>query len=149
MKLSILDIIIISINITYTFLQEIISLNIIIQNKRRINMRRISLFIIINAISLYIISNLMSSVYISSLGSLLMLTVIFGCLNLIVKPIIQFFSLPITFLTLGLFSLVINGIVLYLAFTIVPGVHLNGFLNSIWAAILLSIANSIFYNIFD
>lgn len=112
-------------------------------------MRRVSLFIIINAISLYIISNLMSSVYISSLGSLLMLTVIFGCLNLVVKPVIQFFSLPITFLTLGLFSLVINGIVLYLAFAIVPGVHLNGFLNSIWAAILLSIANSIFYNIFD
>ena len=110
-------------------------------------MRRISLFIVINAISLYIISYLMSSVYISSLGSLIMLTIIFGCLNLIVKPVIQFFSLPITFLTLGLFSLVINGIVLYLAFSIVPGVHLNGFLNSIWAAILLSIANAIFYNI--
>lgn len=112
-------------------------------------MRRISLFIVINAISLYIISYLMSSVYISSLGSLIMLTIIFGCLNLIVKPIIQFFSLPITFLTLGLFSLVINGIVLYLAFSLVPGVHLNGFLNSIWAAILLSIANAIFYNILD
>ena len=112
-------------------------------------MRRISLFIVINAISLYIISYLMSSVYISSLGSLIMLTIIFGCLNVIVKPIIQFFSLPITFLTLGLFSLVINGIVLYLAFSIVPGVHLNGFLNSIWAAILLSIANAIFYNILD
>lgn len=112
-------------------------------------MRRISLFIVINAISLYIISYLMSSVYISSLGSLIMLTIIFGCLNLIVKPVIQFFSLPITFLTLGLFSLVINGIVLYLSFSIVPGVHLNGFLNSIWAAILLSIANAIFYNILD
>lgn len=112
-------------------------------------MRRISLFIVVNAISLYIISYLMSSVYISSLGSLIMLTIIFGCLNVIVKPIIQFFSLPITFLTLGLFSLVINGIVLYLAFSLVPGVHLNGFLNSIWAAILLSIANAIFYNILD
>lgn len=112
-------------------------------------MKRISLFIVVNAISLYIISKLMSSVYISSLGSLLMLTIIFGCLNLIVKPIIQFFSLPITLITLGLFSFVINGIVLYLAFAIVPGSHLNGILNSIWAAILLSIANSIFYNILD
>lgn len=112
-------------------------------------MKRVSLFIVINAVSLYIISNLMSSVYIGSLGSLIMLTIIFGCLNLIVKPVIQFFSLPITLLTLGLFSLVINGIVLYLAFALVPGVHLNGLLNSILAAILLSIANSIFYNIFD
>ena len=112
-------------------------------------MKRVSLFIVINAVSLYIISNLMSSVYIGSLVSLIMLTIIFGCLNLIVKPVIQFFSLPITLLTLGLFSLVINGIVLYLAFALVPGAHLNGLLNSILAAILLSIANSIFYNIFD
>ncbi|WP_343346760.1 phage holin family protein [Terrisporobacter petrolearius] len=112
-------------------------------------MRRISLFIVINAISLFIISNLMSSVYIGSLSALIMLTIIFGCLNLIVKPIIQFFSFPITILTLGLFSLVINGIVLYLAFSIVPGAELNGILNSIWAAILLSIANSVLYNVFD
>lgn len=112
-------------------------------------MKKISLFIVINAISLYIISNLMSSVYIGSLGSLIMLTIIFGCLNLTVKPIITFFSLPITFLTLGLFSLVINGVVLYLAFLLVPGAHLNGLFDSIWAAILLSIANAIFYNIFD
>lgn len=112
-------------------------------------MKRISLFIVINALSLYIISNLMTSVYIGSLGSLIMLTIIFGCLNLIVKPVIKFFSLPITLLTLGLFSLVINGVVLYLAFALVPGAHLNGLLNSIWAAILLSIVNSIFYKIFD
>lgn len=78
-----------------------------------------------------------------------MLTIIFGVLNLIVKPIIELFSLPITFLTLGLFSLVINGIVLYLAFALVPGAHLNGFFNSILAAIFLSVANAIFYNIFD
>lgn len=112
-------------------------------------MKKTLIFIVINAVSLYIISNLMSSVYIGSLGSLLLLTIIFGGLNLIVKPVIELFSLPITFLTLGLFSLVINGVVLYLAFALVPGAHLNGFLNSIWAAILLSVANAIFYNIFD
>lgn len=112
-------------------------------------MKRISLFIVINALSLYIISYLMSSVYISSFGSLILLTIIFGCLNLIVKPVIKFFSLPITFLTLGLFSLVINGAILYLAFSIVPGSHIYGFMNSIWAAILLSIVNTVLYSLFD
>ena len=77
-------------------------------------MRRISLFIVINAISLYIVSVLMKSVYIGSLASLITLTIIFGLLNLIVKPVIEFFSLPITFLTLGLFSFVVNGLVLKL-----------------------------------
>lgn len=112
-------------------------------------MKKLSLFIVVNAISLYIVSLLMSSVSINSLGSLLILTIIFGILNLTIKPLIQFFSLPITFLTLGLFSLVINGIVLKLAFSIVPGVHLSGFISAIGASILLSIANTIIYNVLD
>lgn len=112
-------------------------------------MKKISLFIIVNAISLYLVSHLMDSMYISSIKSLLILTLIFGLLNLTVKPLIQFFSLPITFLTLGLFSLVINAVVLKLAFTIVPGVNLYGFISAIGASILLSIANTILYNILD
>ena len=104
-------------------------------------MRRISLFIVINAISLYIVSVLMKSVYIGSLASLITLTIIFGLLNLIVKPVIEFFSLPITF--------VVNGLVLKLAFNIVPGTSLHGFFNAIIAAVLLTIANTIFYNVFD
>ena len=112
-------------------------------------MKRFSLFIVVNAISLFIVSNLMDSMYIGSFKSLLVLTLIFGLLNTFVKPVIQFFSLPITFLSLGLFSLVINGVVLKLAFSIVSGVQLYGFFNAIMASILLSIANTIFYNIFD
>lgn len=112
-------------------------------------MKKASLFIVVNAISLFIVSKIMDSMYIGSLKALLILTLIFGLLNLIVKPIIKFFSFPITFLTLGLFSFVINGIVLKLAFSMVEGVHLYGLFNAIGASILLSIANTIFYNIFD
>lgn len=112
-------------------------------------MKKISLFIVVNAISLYIVSLLMSSVSINSLGSLLILTIIFGILNLTIKPLLHFFSLPITFLTLGLFSLVINAVVLKLAFSIVSGVHLSGFISAIGASILLSIANTIIYNVLD
>lgn len=112
-------------------------------------MKKISLFIVVNAISLYLVSLLMSSVQISSFGSLIVLTLIFGVLNLTIKPILQFFSLPITFLTLGLFSLIINAIVLKLAFSLVPGVYLYGFLSAIEASILLSVANTIIYNVLD
>ncbi len=112
-------------------------------------MKKISLFIVVNAISLYLISHLMGSVHISSFTSILLLTLILGLLNLTIKPLIKFLSLPITFLTLGLFSLVINAVVLELAFMIVPGVDLYGFVNAIGASILLSIANTILYSILD
>ena len=112
-------------------------------------MRKISLFIIINAISLYIVSNLVDSMYIGSLKSLLILTIIFGLLNSTVKPILKLLSFPITFLTLGLFSLVINGFVLKLAFMLVSNVYLYGFFSAIIASILLSIVNSVLYSILD
>ena len=112
-------------------------------------MKKISLFIIINAISLYIVSNLVDSMYIGSLKSLLILTIIFGLLNSKVKPILKFLSFPITLLTLGLFSLVINGLVLKLSFMMVSNVYLSGFFSAIWASILLSIANTILYNVLD
>ena len=73
-------------------------------------MKKISLFIVINAISLYLVSNLMDSMYIGSLKSLLILTIILGVLNSTIKPILKFLSFPITILTLGLFSLIINAI---------------------------------------
>ena len=110
-------------------------------------MRKISLFIIINAISLYVVSNLVDSMYIGSLKSLLILTIIFGLLNSTVKPILKLLSFPITFLTLGLFYLVINGFVLKLAFMLVSNVYLYGFFSAIIASILLSIVNSVLYSI--
>ena len=111
--------------------------------------KKISLFIVINAISLYLVSNLMDSMYIGSLKSLLILTIILGVLNSTIKPILKFLSFPITILTLGLFSLIINALVLKLSFMMVSNVALYGFFSAILASILLSIANSILYSILD
>lgn len=118
-------------------------------NERMLKMKKISLFIVINAISLYLVSNLMDSMYIGSLKSLLILTIILGLLNSTAKPILKFLSFPITFLTLGLFSLVINALVLKLSFMIVSNVALYGFFSAIWASILLSIVNAVLYSILD
>ena len=115
----------------------------------KIKMKKVSLFIVINAISLYVVSNLMDSMYIGSFKSLLILTVILGLLNSTVKPILKFLSFPITFLTLGLFSLVINALVLKLSFMMVSNVALYGFFSAIWASILLSIVNAVLYSILD
>ena len=115
----------------------------------KIKMKKVSLFIVINAISLYVVSNLMDSMYIGSFKSLLILTIILGLLNSTVKPILKFLSFPITFLTLGLFSLVINALVLKLSFMMVSNVALYGFFSAIWASILLSIVNAVLYSILD
>ena len=112
-------------------------------------MKRLIISLLFSALSLYICSHLMNGMYIGSIGTLIVLSIVIGALNITVKPIMKFFSLPITILTFGLFSLVINALVLKLSFMMVSNVALYGFFSAIWASILLSIVNAVLYSILD
>lgn len=69
----------------------------------------------------------------------LIFAVVLGILNLIVKPILQILGLPLTIITLGLFSLVINAIVILIADYFIDGMSIDGF----WWAFIFSIALSL------
>lgn len=69
--------------------------------------------------------------------------VVLGILNAVVRPIIGFFAWPITCLTVGLFSLVINGLMLALVQAIIKGVHFDNFLWAIAAALVISLVNGL------
>ncbi len=73
---------------------------------------------------------------------------ILGIANTIVKPVFLILTLPINILTLGLFTLVINGIILKLTAGIVPGFRIAGLFGAIIESIVLSIINLIITNIF-
>ncbi|MDO4535436.1 MAG: phage holin family protein [Clostridium perfringens] len=111
-------------------------------------MKKLVVNLLVSALSLYICSNFLSSMYIGSIGTLIILSIVIGALNNTIKPIMKLFSLPITILTFGLFSLVINAIVLKIAFFLVPNASLYGFFNAIIASILLSLFNWILYGLF-
>jgi putative membrane protein len=64
-----------------------------------------------------------------------------GVVNTILRPILIFFTLPLTLLTFGLFLLVINGLMLWLVAAFVKGFYVNGFWGSVFGAILLSIVS--------
>jgi putative membrane protein len=74
---------------------------------------------------------------------------VLALVNAIVKPIVGLLSLPITILTLGLFSLVINALMLYLVAWLVSGVHTTGFLQTVLAAIIISIVTSVGTSLLD
>ncbi len=81
-----------------------------------------------------------SSLYVASVGVAIIAALVLGVLNWLVKPIIVILSLPITFLTLGLFSIVINGVMLKLTAMIVG----SGFqIASFWTAVLIAICMSL------
>lgn len=75
--------------------------------------------------------------------------VVLAVVNAVVRPIAKALALPITLLTLGLFSLVINAGMLYLVAALVSGVHTTGFFNTVLAALIISIVNAVASSLID
>jgi putative membrane protein len=74
----------------------------------------------------------------------LVAAVVLGAVNLFIRPILLILTLPITILTLGLFSLVINALMAMLAAYLVPGLIIVGFWPAFFFALVLSIVNWVF-----
>jgi putative membrane protein len=64
-----------------------------------------------------------------------------GIVNVILRPILIFLTLPLTVLTLGLFLLVINGLMLWLVAALLKGFHVNGFWGAVFGSLLISIVS--------
>ena len=76
---------------------------------------------------------------ISGFISALFVVLIMGVVNLLIRPVIQFISLPLNFITLGLFGLVINAFLFLLIAKFSPGFQIDGFWSGFWGALILSI----------
>jgi len=96
---------------------------------------------LILTIVLLIVSYLYSGLHVEDLPSALVGAAVLGILNTLVRPVLQFFALPITFLTLGLFYFVINGLMLYWTASLVKGFAVRSFGSAIVASILISLVS--------
>lgn len=101
-----------------------------------------------NAIALWLMSYFISHISFDRPMALVLTAVALSILETFVKPILKFLSFPVNVLTLGIFNLVINAFVLYLAFKFVDGAYINSNLFSlIFASIVLAILASIIQSI--
>jgi putative membrane protein len=93
----------------------------------------------LNSCALFIVMKLITGIQIDRFQDLLLATLVIGLLNAFLRPIIILLTLPVTLLTLGLFTLVINGLMFYLAAHLVSGFHIASFGAAFVAALLFSI----------
>lgn len=103
---------------------------------------------ILNAVSLWVLDFLFSGVVIVDASSLIVLTLILAMCNALIKPVLQLFSFPLTLMTLGLFGLVINGMILMIAFNLVSGAMISNLFTAILASIVLSFVNGALTDMF-
>lgn len=92
---------------------------------------------------------LLPGVHVASFTTALVLAVVLGIINAVLKPILLILTLPITLITFGLFTFVINGLLILLASNIVPGFKVDGFWWAVLFAILLSVINSFLNHFVD
>ena len=94
------------------------------------------------ALSLLIVDLVVPSVDIANFPAALIAAVVIGLINSGIKPTINILSLPLTYLTLGGFSLIVNGICFWLASVLVPGFQVQGLIAFILGPVVLSLANT-------
>lgn len=97
----------------------------------------------INAIVFMAISGLMDGFHISSVWTAFVAAMVFGLLNLFVKPIVVILSLPLNCLTMGLFYFVINGMMISMTSFFVSGFEVDSFWVAFFVAMILSVVNSL------
>jgi putative membrane protein len=106
-------------------------------------MLRALLQIVLNGVAVLAAAYLVPGiVYTGSLPGLLLVGLVIGLVNLIVKPIVTFFSFPLIVVTLGLFYLAINGLMLYVAAWLVPHhLQVNGCVPAILGGLVIALVN--------
>ena len=96
--------------------------------------------ILLTAVAVIVLANILPGVAVSGYISAIVVAAVIAVLNMIVRPLLIFFTLPATIVTFGLFIFVINAIIIILADKLVAGFTVSGF----WTALLFSILLSIF-----
>lgn len=99
--------------------------------------------LLVSALAAMVTAYLLPGVRIDNFRSALVLALVLAILNLLVKPILILLTLPVTIITLGLFLLVINAIIILIASNLVKGFRVDGFIWALLFSLVLTIVSGI------
>lgn len=102
--------------------------------------------ILLTAVVVVFLAKFLPGVTVAGYVTAIVVALVLALLNLIVKPILILFTLPVTIITFGLFLIVINAIIILLADAFVDGFDVNGFWIAVLFSILLSITQSLLFS---
>ena len=102
--------------------------------------------LLISTIIVLLLSYFLPGVQVDKITTAVIVAVVLGLLNTFIKPILVFFTLPITFFTLGLFLLVINTVMVLLCDYLVDGFDISNFLTAMFFSILMSVSQWLLYS---
>ena len=101
---------------------------------------------LVAAIAIIITAYVLPGVHLTGFGAALILALVLGIINAFLRPLLVVLTLPVTILTLGLFVLVINGLLVMLAASIVPGFTVDSFGWAFVFGIVLAIVSAVLHS---
>ncbi|MCA9386921.1 phage holin family protein [Candidatus Dojkabacteria bacterium] len=105
---------------------------------------RLLVRIIINAVAVIVLSEVLSGIEVRDNTAALVVGVVLIVLNSVIKPILVFFTLPLTLITLGLFVVVINALMVMLADALLEGFYVENFWYALLFGLGISVVNSLY-----
>ncbi len=105
---------------------------------------RLILLWILNALALLAVAYLLPGIHVDGFIGALLAALVLGLINALIRPLLILLTLPITVLTLGLFILVINGLLFWFVGSVLQGFEVGGFWVGVMGALLYSILSSVF-----
>ena len=103
--------------------------------------------ILLTALAVIVLANILPGVAVTGYISAIIVAVVIALLNMFIRPLLIFFTLPATIVTLGLFLFVINACIILLADKLIDGFAVSGFWSALLFSILLSIFRSILFSL--
>lgn len=105
--------------------------------------------IVLTAVAVLVIAHFLPGVSVVNFTSSVIVAVVLALLRVTIKPLLIILTLPVTIVTLGLFLLVINALIILLADNLIDGFNVTGFWIALIFSLILSVFESILYSFLD
>ncbi len=103
---------------------------------------------LVSAVTLMLVAYYIPGIVVENFYAAAIAAIILGLINALIRPLLILFTLPINILTLGLFTLVINALMFWLASSIVKGFYVMGFWPAFWGALIMWLASWLVSSLF-
>jgi putative membrane protein len=108
-------------------------------------MQNLVIRLFVNAVALWVAAQLVGGIDLAGeFWSVLLVAAVFGIVNALIKPFMLLLSLPLLVLTLGLFTIVVNALMLWLTSALVGALSVAGFWAALWGSLLISVVSFLF-----
>ena len=94
---------------------------------------------LVSAFAIWLVARIVPGIEVNNFRSALIAAAVIAIVNVTIGPVLRFLTFPITFLTLGLFLLVCNALLLMLAAALTPGFRVRGFLSALIGSLVLTV----------